>query len=64
MSRKRYGNAILGTIVAALLIMTAGCAARMPSIDQPQIRNKLDLRLQGALGGKHVGEVLKLTWEN
>ncbi len=30
----------------------------MPSIDQSRIRNKLDLRLQSALGGKIVGEVL------
>ena len=58
MSRKRYGNAVLGMVLAALLIMTAGCAAGMPSINQPKIRNKLDLRLQSALGGKNVGEVL------
>ena len=58
MSRKPYGNALLGTVLAALLIMTGGCAAGMPSIDQPRIRNKLDLRLQSALGGKNVGEVL------
>ncbi len=58
MSRMPYGNAVLGAVLAALLITTGGCAAKMPSIDQSRIRNKLDLRLQSALGGKIVGEVL------
>jgi hypothetical protein len=58
MSRKPHGTAIAGLILAALLITIAGCAGRMPSIEQPRIRNKLDLRLQSALGGRNVGEVL------
>lgn len=56
MSRMTRSNAFL--VVAALLIMVAGCAASAPSLDQARIRNKLDLRLQGALGGRHIGETL------
>jgi len=55
MSRMSQGP---GLVVAVLLIMVAGCAASAPSIDQAQIRNKLDIRLQGALGGMNIGEVL------
>ncbi len=58
MSRMSHSNAFLGLVVAALLIMVAGCAASAPSIDQARIRNKLDLRLQGALGGRNLGETL------
>ncbi len=55
MSRMSHGP---GLVVAVLLIMVAGCAASAPSIDQARIRNKLDLRLQGALGGRNIGETL------
>ena len=58
MSRKPRRTALSGLVLAALLISIAGCAAKMPSIEQPRIRNKLDLRLQSALGGRNVGEVL------
>ncbi len=58
MSRMSRSNTIHGLVVAALLIMIAGCAASAPSIDQARIRNKLDLRLQGALGGRNIGETL------
>ena len=58
MPRMPDGNAVLGPALAILLIAAAGCAAKLPSIDRPQIRNKLDLRLQSALGGRNVGEVL------
>ncbi len=58
MSRMSRSNAFSGLVVAALLIMIAGCAASAPSIDQARIRNKLDLRLQGALGGRNIGETL------
>ncbi|MFC1559423.1 hypothetical protein ACFL39_02420 [Gemmatimonadota bacterium] len=58
MSHMSHGKAFPWLVVAALLIMVAGCAASAPSIDQEKIRNKLDLRLQGALGGRHIGEAL------
>ena len=58
MSRMSHSKAFPWLIVATLLIMVAGCAASAPSIDQVKIKNKLDLRLQGALGGRHIGEAL------
>jgi len=41
-----------------LALIIAGCAARAPSIDDANIRKKLDLRLQMALEGRGVGEPL------
>lgn len=58
MSRTWNGNAVLGPVLALLLLAGAGCAAKIPSIDQARIRDKLDLRLQSALGGRNMGEVL------
>ncbi|GEM_PF-2711593 len=49
-------------LVTALIIFgtagAIGCAAAAPNLNQPRIRNKLDLRLQNALGGSTVGETL------
>jgi hypothetical protein len=53
--RFRPGLIVLGLTLA---ILAAGCAAGAPSLNQPRIRNKLDLRLQSALGGSAVGETL------
>jgi len=41
-----------------LLLLVAACAAGPPGLKQQRIRNKLDLRLQTALGGSSVGETL------
>ncbi|MFC1499475.1 hypothetical protein ACFL6T_00475 [Candidatus Zixiibacteriota bacterium] len=58
MSRMSHGKVFPSLIIAVVLIMVAGCAASAPSLDQARIRNKLDLRLQGALGGRSIGETL------
>lgn len=47
-----------GLILVSLCLIETGCAAKIPSLDQPRIRNKLELRLQSALGVTGVGEAL------
>lgn len=47
-----------GLMLVTFCSMEAGCAASAPSLDQPRIRNKLDLRLQSAFGVMGVGEAL------
>ena len=46
------------SIAAVLMFMTFGCASSAPGLDDPDIRNKLDIRLQMALEDQGAGEPL------
>ncbi len=55
---RRIQCLIAGLMLVTFCSMEAGCAASKPSLDQPRLRNKLELRLQSALGVMGVGEAL------
>lgn len=50
------GGSFAAILVVSFTLTIAGCAVKKPLLEQPKIKNKLDLRLQSALGGKGMGE--------
>ncbi|MFO7767344.1 MAG: hypothetical protein R6W82_00045 [bacterium] len=56
-STRRPAALILPAVLLSALLL-AGCAAPRPSLDDPQVRSKLDGRLRMALSGQGPGEPL------